>query len=120
MLFIYIDDGGIVASKEVIEEIIEALGKEFKIKRLGPMHEMIGCTLTISKDGKTLWITQPKLIKHMKELFLDELPTKEAIIPATSGSMVTRPKEEKEKITPDEQSKYRSGVGMLLYLIKHS
>ena len=70
MLFIYIDDGGIVASKEVIEETIEALGKEFKIKILGPMHEMIGCTLTISEDGKTLWITQPKLIKHMKELFL--------------------------------------------------
>ena len=46
----------------------------------------------------------------MKELFLHELPTKEAIIPVISGITVTRTKDEEKNITPDEQSKYRSGV----------
>ena len=40
--------------------------------------------------------------------------------PAGPKTIVMRPIEGDPVISPEAQSKYRSGVGMLLYLIKHS
>jgi hypothetical protein len=37
-----------------------------------------------------------------------------------SNKGLVRAKEESDKVTTEEQSRYRTGVGMLLYLIKHS
>ena len=39
--------------------------------------------------------------------------------PGTSDTGVIHPSDEIEKIDPHEQKLYRSGVGMLLYLIKN-
>ena len=41
-----------------------ALSKVFKIKDLGEMKHFVGCHLVKSADKKTMWIHQPKLIKH--------------------------------------------------------
>ncbi len=41
-------------------------------------------------------------------------------MPAGSGEHIKRPDEDEPKIGPEEQRKYRSGVGMLLYLVKFS
>ena len=40
--------------------------------------------------------------------------------PATPRFKIVMPTSELEAIEADMQSRYRSGVGMLLYLIKHS
>ena len=40
--------------------------------------------------------------------------------PGTPGSHIVRPLEDKEKISSEDQALFRSGVGMLLYLVKHS
>jgi hypothetical protein len=40
--------------------------------------------------------------------------------PAAPKSVLVRPSEGDPLISPEKQKKYRSGVGMLLYLIKHS
>ena len=37
-----------------------------------------------------------------------------------AGQVILRPHEEDEKLSEKEQTEYRSGVGMLLYLLKHS
>ena len=41
-------------------------------------------------------------------------------MPAGSGKCIQRPYENEPKISPEEQRKYRSGVGILLYLVKFS
>ena len=41
-------------------------------------------------------------------------------MPAGSGEHIKRPDENEPKINPEDQRKYRSGVGMLLYLVKFS
>jgi hypothetical protein len=41
-------------------------------------------------------------------------------MPGTPRFKIVRPTDETEKIDSNQQSKYRSGVGMLLYLIKYS
>jgi hypothetical protein len=41
-------------------------------------------------------------------------------IPMSAGASVTRPKESDIKLNVEDQRQYRSGVGMLLYMVKHS
>ena len=40
--------------------------------------------------------------------------------PMAAGHRVVRPKEEDERLGAQDQTKYRSGVGSLLYLVKHT
>ena len=40
--------------------------------------------------------------------------------PGTPSAGLLRPVDESEKTEPDDQKVFRSGVGMLLYLVKHS
>ena len=63
---------------------------------------------------------QPHIIKKIEEMFLPHI--KRQIMyktPGTPGFNVIRPPTE-EVISTEQQELYRSGVGSLLYLIKHS
>jgi hypothetical protein len=123
-VIIYVDDGGIFGTKEEIKQIIEALRKEFKVKDLGPLENFVGCKIShsLTDKVKTLGITQPKLIKHLEEAFQNELKgvTRVYDTPAGPKTIIMRPEKGEPLISASDQTKYRSGVGMLLYLVKHS
>ena len=40
--------------------------------------------------------------------------------PGTPGQGIVRPKDGEEKVNGESQTEYRSGVGMLLFLVKYS
>ena len=67
-----------------------------------------------------MWITQPKLIKNMVQTFGSQLSGRVVHVPAAPKTGVVRPLEGDAVIEPEEQSLFRTGVGMLLYLTKHS
>ena len=111
-----------IGTPEVIRSVLDALAKEFKIKELGPMKNFVGCQIHLNKTRDTIWINQPKLIKNL-ELNFGKLIITERVFktPAAPRSVVMRPnKDEDPIINSDQQFKYRSGVGMLMYLVKHS
>jgi hypothetical protein len=118
-IVLYVDDGGIIGTPEVIDEVMKALSKVFKIKDLGEMNTFVACD--IIDDNKTIWLQQSKLITHLKESFMTEIESvRSHQTPAGPKTIVMRPIEGDPVISAEAQSKYRSGVGMLLYLIKHS
>ena len=120
-VIIYVDDGGIFSTKEDIDEIIEALGQDFKVKYLGKLEHFVGCHMTENYKKDTLWIHQPKLLKHLEEDFSKYITTNKVFMtPASPRTTILRPQEGDNKISPAEQTIFRSGVGMLLYLVKHS
>ena len=120
-IILYVDDGGIIGTPQVIQDVLNALAKEFKIKDLGEMIHFVGCHLRESSDKKTIWIHQPKLIKHLKKEFKDLIITERVFrTPAAPKTVIMRPDENDPVISSADQTKYRSGVGMLLYLVKHS
>jgi Reverse transcriptase (RNA-dependent DNA polymerase) len=121
-IIVYVDDGLIIRTPDLIKTVIKALAKEFKIKDLGPIKKFVGCQILINRARDTIWINQPKLIQNL-ELNFRTLVTTERLFktPAAPRSVVMRPvKYVYPTIHPDRQFKYRSGVGMLMYLVKHS
>jgi hypothetical protein len=91
------------------------------VKDLGNMEHFVGCHLIESADKKTIYIHQPKLIKHLEDTFGSLVKTNSCnLTPGAPKTVIMRPQPEDPKLNPEEQTKYRSGVGMLLYLVKHS
>jgi Reverse transcriptase (RNA-dependent DNA polymerase) len=120
-IILYVDDGGIIGTKEDIQAVLKALSTVFKLKNMGKMEHFVGCHLIESKDKSTIWIHQPKLVKHLEGKFKDLIATERVYkTPAAPRTVVMRPGPEDRKISTADQKTYRSGVGMLLYLIKHS
>ena len=67
-----------------------------------------------SDDGKKAWLGQPTTIKSLEKQFGERVANKKmTITPRTPGFIGGKMDEKK-------QSMYRSGVGTLLYLTKHS
>jgi hypothetical protein len=120
-VIIYVDDGGIISTPNIIQEILKALSKDFKIKRLGKLEHFVGCHVIEDESRNTIWIHQPKLYKNLKEQFQELSNTNRKYnTPAAPGTVINRPFKEDPLISPEEQKQFRSGVGMLLYLVKHS
>jgi hypothetical protein len=61
------------------------------------------------------------LIKHLKQAFGDMVKdVREYTTPAAPKTSIMRPQEGDPLISAESQKTFRSGVGMLLYLVKHS
>jgi hypothetical protein len=121
-VIIYVDDGGIFGAKEDIKETIEALSKSFVVKDLVKLEHFVGCHIIQDpKDKNKVSIHQPKLLKHLEKEFkhLVEKP-RYFKTPAGPKTTIICPEKEDNLISKKEQTIYRSGVGMLLYLVKHS
>ena len=64
-------------------------------------------------------LSQPDLINRLLDHFKDRMVTTEYATPAVAGSHVIT-NAEANMLSDEEQSFYRSGVGSLLFLLKHS
>jgi hypothetical protein len=122
-IIIYVDDGLIIGTPDLIKTVLHALAKEFQIKDIGPIRNFVGCQILINRERDTIWINQPKLI-HNLEMNFRTLVTTDRVFKTPAGaprSVVMRPiKDVDPTIGPDRQFRYRSGAGILMYLVKHS
>jgi hypothetical protein len=120
-IVIYVDDGGIFSNDKNIKEVIDGLSKHFTIKYLGKMETFLGCKIIENDKKDTIWIHQPKLLKNLKKVFGKLIEnTKSYKTPAAPKTSIIRPDKDFPLISSDDQKLFRSGVGMLLYLIKYS
>jgi hypothetical protein len=94
-----------------------SLASYFLVNDLGEMETFVGCNILNNKEKVTVYILQPKHITHLKEEFGALVESLKDFQPR---SMAKNPDKEDTLITVEEQTKFRSGVGMLLYLVKHS
>jgi hypothetical protein len=65
-----VDNGGIFCETTVeIKEMIAKLSKLFVVKDLQNMETFVGCKIINNKTNDTIYIHQPKLLKHLKQEF---------------------------------------------------
>ena len=109
--------GNVVVECE--KKALSEIEKLFNITRSKNVEDFIGCR--IQREGNQIMLSQPDLIRKLLRGFEEKIKDlKEKNIPAPASSRVVRCKEDEKGLTDKEQREYRSGVGSLLYLLKHS
>jgi len=118
---IWVDDSLLVGDEELIDDVIKGLEDQgFKLKKEDNLNDYLSCQIKLDTEKGIGWIHQPNLIKKLELHFgeiVGDLRTKYKT-PGTPGKVIVR--EGITKVSVKEQSVYRTGVGMLLFLIKHS
>jgi hypothetical protein len=119
---IYVDDIFCCGTNEAIENLIQQLRKnDLTIKIDYDVSDYLSCEIVVSNDKRKIWLGQPHLIKNLRSKFgelVKGLTT--YLTPGTPGQGIVRPTERDIKLNTYDHSMYRSGVGLLLFLVKHS
>ena len=75
----------------------------------------------MNKDITKEWLGQPSIIRSLEKKFGEEaMKHRLGLTPGTPRFIAMRVAEEEDKLPATEHATYRSGVGTLLYLTKHS
>ena len=85
------------------------------------LAEYLGCELHMFKVKTRGWLGQPSIIESLKQKFVERaMKERLSLKPGTPRFTAKRLENPEDKVSPEEHETYRSGVGSLLYLTKHS
>ena len=121
MIIIYVDDMMVIGNEESIIDVQERMNKVFSIKTETNLTDCLGCEFHMNKDKTKGLLGQPSIIRSLEKEFGEEaMKHRLGLTPGTPRFMAMRVAHEKDKLPAKEHATYRSGVGTLLYLTKHS
>jgi Reverse transcriptase (RNA-dependent DNA polymerase) len=119
ILCIYVDDVCLFGNQEAIETTIKQIETIYSIKRVGPLTEFIGVNMEMKGDD--LYLGQTDTLKRLEDKFKGDIERMKAYeTPAGANETINRPDKNDELLEKAKQDKYRSGVGIILWLMKHS
>jgi hypothetical protein len=123
----YVGDCYCVGTKRALSKLLEMMMVQtknvepFTLTTTEGTSDYLSCEIVFSEDKKKAWLGQPHLIKNLKKTFGKQVENLQTFrTPGTPGTGLLRPGKDAPKASKEEQTTYRSGVGMLLYLVKHS
>ena len=121
IIIMYVDDMLIIGKKEQIQDFTNKIQKEFSVKIQHNLADYLGCEFHMNKVKTRGWLGQPYIIKSLKQKF-GERAMKErlSLTPVTPRFTARRLENIEDKVSLEEHETYRSGVGTLLYLTKHT
>ena len=119
---VWVDDSLVIGDPEAIDSAIDDLKKKgLVLKIAGSLKDYLSCEITFSADGKRAWVHQPHLLKKLEGKFGEMVENlQEYRTPGTPGHTIMRNPKNVTRVSDEEQFLYRSGTGMLLYLVKYS
>ena len=119
IICVYVDDMLMIGNQHAIDEVVEGLKKKFSLKILGKLEEYVGCKVLTDVETNEHWLYQPDLLRKMRKTFSEEVEKMQVYsTPLPAGTKLARPQEDDAMLDWQKQTRYRSGVGMLLYLVK--
>lgn len=105
-------DAGVQKGKEEFKTM-------FDCDDLGPLEEYVGCKIEYDREKRQMKLTQPVLLQSLEDEFEIDHKGQVPKTPAPPGQVL--PLVDTETIiSPEEQTKFRSGVGKLIHLMKWS
>jgi Reverse transcriptase (RNA-dependent DNA polymerase) len=122
MIGIYVDDCLVVGKEELIQEVIEGMkASGFNLKIEISLKDYLSCCNIADLDSKSIIILQPHLINNLEAKFGHEVCNKRFYkTPGTPRFKVVCPVDDDDIIDAALQGRYRSIVGIILYLTKYS
>jgi len=117
----YVDDNLIVGSRKAIDKATKEIKAIFSVTVSPIATEYLGCEINVAESHSSRWIGQPDLYKNLEKKFGNMLKGQRTTeTPSTPSFHVVRNIPEAVFILDHDQKLYRSGVGMLLFLVKHT
>jgi hypothetical protein len=110
----WVDDILIAGRKEDVLKAKRALARHFTLDEQGEMMEYVGCQIEHDRKNRWMRMTQPVMVQSFKDEF--ELPDEAPLLPAPPGEVLTRIAG--EPLDAKQSSKYRSGTGKLMHMMK--
>jgi len=121
IILTYVDDNWTTGHTKAIEKALKQIQEHFRMTIDRELKDYLSCEIVLSKDKKRAWLGQPHMVKKIINTFGEEVKNLQKYrTPGTPGQGLIRPKTEEDKIDTEKHSRYRTGVGMLLFLLKHS
>ena len=121
IIIMYVDDMLIIGEKEQIQEFATMIQKEFSAKIQHNLADYLGCEFYMNKEKTRGWLGQPSTIKSLEQKFGEKaMKERLSMTPGTPGITARRLENKEDKVNAKDHETYRSGVGTLLYLLKHS
>ena len=120
IIIIYIDDMLIIGKEEAIDAAIKVLQGHFQVKDPTSLEDYLGVQIVQSDDGKKAWLGQPTIIKSLEKQFGERVAKKKMTVTSGTPGVISENMDDISKVDEKTQSMYRSGVGTLLYLTRHS
>ena len=119
---LYVDDCLTIGDTAAINATINHLkNKGLGLKITDTLTDYLSCEIKLNRKTKKGWIGQPHLIRDLEAKFGEMVSHLNVYkTPGTPGVGLERPKEQEAMIDSSMQEIYRSGVGMLLFLVKHT
>ena len=111
----FIDDMLIICKEEGMDMVKQKFTKMVKCNDIGPMREYIGMKIDVDHATRSLKITQPVLVKSLLDEFTFDEPNAKSEVPATGSTHLVS---KGPNLHAEAQTRYCSGVGKLLYLVK--
>ena len=110
--------GNPLALRKVCKQVVEE-GLEITVEK--ELTDYLSCEIKFDKGRMKAWIGQPHMVRKIETMFGEEVSKKQVYrTPGTPGLGLVKIQSEEEKVSPEKHIRYRTGIGMLLYLIKHS
>ena len=122
IIALYVDDCLLAGTESAMKDTINGMQRcGLTLKVENTLRDYLSCEIHLDYETGRGWLGQPHMIKTIEESFGKQLTDmKVTKTPGTPGIGVTKCTEESKVITVEKQTQYRSGTGMLLFLIKHS
>ena len=121
IIIMYVDDMLVIGKKEQIQEFATMIQKEFSVKIQHNLADYLGWEFHMNKERTKGWLGQPSIIKSLEQKFGEKaMKTRSSLTPGTPRFIARRLENEEDKVNAQDHETYRSGVGTLLYLTKHS
>ena len=121
ILCIYVDDALMIGDDSAINKTVKQLRSKLSLKDVGTLKEYVGCTFIHEVEKKRLIMCQPDLLVKLEKTFKDKIENLRTFkTPAAPGEVIVRTSDAEEIVDKEAHRLFRSGVGMLLYLIKFS
>ena len=121
IIIMYVDDMLIIGGKEQIQEFTTKIQKEFSVKIQHNLTDNLRCEFHMNKEKTRESLGQTSIIKSLEQKFGDRaMKERLSLTPGSPRFTARRLENPDDKVSSEEHETYRSGVGTLLYLTKHS
>ena len=119
---LFVDDNLLIGHPEAIEDAIQGMRKHgFTLKIQNDLRDYLSCEVRFNSNKTMAWLGQPHLIKNLRKRFGHLVKNLRSYkTPGTPNTHMIRNETGSTALSKSDASLYRSGVGMLLYLVKYS